>query len=280
MECQIIKNLNLLIIKEGESKLTEKHTTTNLNYKKSVGPTFLLVGTISIVIATLYESNILALIGIALAFWGALLLYIVVKHVPIEILNAAVISPLENIERMLSNNNVVTNGIYLSPKYVHNNDHSLVFVALNGQEALPQPEEIDENSLYSQNNLGLLFIPPGFALSRLLEKNLQMLFTQLTLDQLLENLPKLLVEKTQLLEKIDVTKKENTITMTVTNNLLKETCKEMSHLPITHKTLGCPFTSAIACALAKASGKPIIITKDEQSQNGKTTEICYQILNR
>jgi hypothetical protein len=43
--------------------------------------------------------------------------------------------------------------------------------------------------------------------------------------------------------------------------------------------MGCALCSAIACALAKATGKPVTIEKEEQSQDGKTTKIQYRIID-
>jgi hypothetical protein len=250
------------------------------NLKTLVAPALLLMGAISLVTAALYCSYILEFIGIALAFWGSLFLYIAIKHVPLELLNATAISPLHNIERILSNNRITPKGIYLSPKYVPSLDFSLVFVPIVGREELPEPKEIDENAIYSRDNSGLVLIAPGFALSKMFEEKLKISFTKLTLEEMLEKLPNLLVEKMEIANKIDINKQGNTIIIKATSHLLKELCDEMSCLPITHQTLGCTFTSAIACALAKAAGKPVLISREEQQQKGKITKVSYLIIDK
>jgi hypothetical protein len=51
----------------------------------------LTVGIASIAVSAVYSSTILALIGLGLAFWGAILLYVApTKHVPLTLLNASV----------------------------------------------------------------------------------------------------------------------------------------------------------------------------------------------
>ena len=42
------------------------------------------------------------------------------------------------------------------------------------------------------------------------------------------------------------------------------------------ESVGCPLCSALACALAKATGKPVTIENEEQ--DGKTTKIQYRIM--
>jgi hypothetical protein len=42
--------------------------------------------------------------------------------------------------------------------------------------------------------------------------------------------------------------------------------------------MGCPLTSAVACALAKTTGKLVVIIKDAISPDSKTIEVWYQTL--
>ncbi|MEM1589555.1 MAG: hypothetical protein QW175_03965, partial [Candidatus Bathyarchaeia archaeon] len=42
--------------------------------------------------------------------------------------------------------------------------------------------------------------------------------------------------------------------------------------------LGCPIASAIACALAKVSGKMVMILRDNMSADGKTLEVWYRLM--
>jgi len=64
----------------------------------------------------------------------------------------------------------------------------------------------------------------------------------------------------------------------ITEHVFSDINKETEKLSKTHGTMGSPLSSAIACALAKATGKPVVIEKEEQSQDGKTTEIRYRLM--
>jgi len=93
----------------------------------------------------------------------------------------------------------------------------------------------------------------------------------------MQNLPKLF-DELEITKTINIQTKDNTVTIGITNHIFKDLCEETKKLQKTHETIGCPLSSAIACALAKATGKPITIEKEEQSQDEKTTKIQYTIL--
>jgi hypothetical protein len=44
-------------------------------------------------------------------------------------------------------------------------------------------------------------------------------------------------------------------------------------------SLGCPLCSAIACALAKATGKPLIIENEKPDEDGQIIETEYRLLD-
>ena len=241
--------------------------------------TMLALGVIALTASAFYASSILAFIGLGLTFWGALLLYITpTRYVKLDLLNAIAPSTLANIEKMLTSSKLNGKGIYLPPKYLRDFESSLVFIPSKNNKILPRPEQIDEEKLYSKNPDGLFLTPPGLALSKLFEKELGTSFTKTDLNYIQNNLPKLLIEEMEIAENVEVEVKDDLITIEITNHIFNEICKETRKLQKTHESIGCPLCSAIACALAKATGKPITIEKEEQSPDGKTTKIQYRIL--
>jgi hypothetical protein len=253
--------------------------TKAIRMETAVAYAMLIFGIVSIAVSFFNASAVLALIGLGLAFWGALLRYInPSKQVPLELLTASASSTLADIEKMLTDFHLTEKGIYLPPKYLKDFDSSLVFVPSKHAQTLPTPEEVDETKLRSGNPGGIFLTPPGLALSRLLEKELGTSFTNTNLNIIQEKLAKLLVEGTEIAENVETNIEKETVTIEITNHIFKELCRETTKLTKTHKSIGCPLSSAIACALAKATGKPIVIEKEEQSQDGKTTKIQYHIL--
>ena len=234
----------------------------------------LMIGVALVVLSALNSSSFLAILGVAIIFWGAILLYVTpFKHVPLTLLNASAEAAADNIERLISELNLNEKGVYLPPKNLKNIDSSLVFIP---KTPLPTPEEADEK-LFTNQKTGAFVTPPGSALSRLFEEELGFSFTKTNLEQIQNKLPKLLVEGMELAEEAEIQIQSKNITLEITGSILDEICRKTDSQPRTHKQVGCLLSSAIACALAKAAGKPVTIQNETRNQETKTTHIEYQI---
>lgn len=66
----------------------------------------------------------------------------------------------------------------------------------------------------------------------------------------------------------------------IENSAYKNLTKEAKKLSNIYDALGCPLISAIACAIAKATGKPIIIENQQTSEDGKNIAIEYRVLKK
>jgi hypothetical protein len=237
----------------------------------------LMLGLIALLSSVFVSSYILAFIGLGLTFWGALFLYIKpTKYVKLDLLNSTNLSTLVNIEKMLSNANAISQGIYLPPKRLQDYTSSLVFVPTKPDQALPTTKETNPKELETKNPSGLLITPPGLALSKLFEKELKKSFTETSLEDLQSQLQKLF-DELQITKHLTIRPQDNNITVTIRNHVFEDLCKETAKLELTHKTVGCPLSSALACAFAKATGKPVVIEKEETSPN-ETTTIQYKVL--
>jgi hypothetical protein len=242
---------------------------------KVVSLSMLLLGLISLLAAAIYDSYVTAFVGLGLALWGALLLAIApTKYVKLKLLTAASSSQASNTEKMLNLAETNHKGVYLPPKLLRDYLSSLIFVPATDNEALPKREEIPEEKALGTPQ-GLFLTPPGQALSRLFEEELGKSFTELNLNRLATELP-------SLLDRLGITKtalmnvEGRKVTFETGNYIFKDLCLETRNFQRTHETVGCPFSSAIACALAKASGKPLTIEKEETTQD--QTIIEYRML--
>jgi hypothetical protein len=224
---------------------------------------------------TFNEQMIMAFVGLGLTFWGGLLLYITPsKHVPLELLTASTTSILANIEKIIADSNLTGKGIYLPPKYLKDFESSLVFIPSRADQSLPIGTY--EAKLYSGSPGGIFLTPPGMALSKLFERELGTTFARTDLNYVQSNLPKVLIEDLEIADNIDVKTENNIVTIEVKNHIFSEVCQETRKLPRIHESVGCILCSGIACALAKATGKQVIIEKEEQK--GRTTKIQYRML--
>jgi len=236
-------------------------------------------GVVALAFSINYASSILAFIGLGLVCWAAILFYIrPEKYVKETLLDKTTLSLLANLEKILKQFDYKSKGVYLPPKYLKDFESSLIFIPSKAEQTLPTPEEVEEEKLYSKNPNGVYLTPPGLALSKLFEKELGTSFIRVDLSYIREKLPRLFIEDMEIAENTEIKTENKTITIEITNHVFNEICQETRKLQKTHESIGCPLCSAIACALAKATGKPIKIEKEEQSQDGKTTRIQFNLL--
>jgi hypothetical protein len=257
---------------------TKTRKTGQFRINRIIAFLTLLTGIALLVLSAFYTSLVSAVIGLALTFWGSILLYITpTKHVPLGLLTAVAFPNLANIEKLLIDSNLNEKGVYLPPKYLKDFESSLVFIPSHSEKGLPKPEEVDEDKLFSKNPRGLLLTPPGLTLSKLFEKELGTSFTRTDLNYLKGRLAKLLVEDMEIADDAKIETENDIVTIEIKNHVLSEICQDTRKLPRTHASVGCALSSAIACALAKATGEPVTIEKEEQSELEKTTRIQYRI---
>lgn len=235
----------------------------------------LTLGILLTAISVFVFSSFMAILGVTLIFWAVVLLYIAPsKQVSLSLFNAS--SDLENVERILIESNCKEKGIYLPPRSLKDPEKSLVYVPCNREFTLPKPEDITDKLFLKEKN-GLLLTPPGFLLSLLFEQELETSLIQTNIVQMQKILPKLLVESLEIAERVDIEVNETRVYVKVAGSVFDGICRQTYSLPHTHEQVGCILTSAIACALAKSSGKPVIIQKESNDSETKTLEIEYTL---
>jgi hypothetical protein len=245
-----------------------------------VGYVFLLFGAIALVSSIAYSSSILAFIGIALTFWGVLFLFIKpARYVKASLLDSTTISSLTTIDHVISELNYKGKSIYLPPRYLKELKGGKVFIPSKKDIIIIPPiEEVAEEKVFLKNPKGICLTPPGLGLVNLFENELGTDFTRADLNYLQNNLPKLLIEGLEITEDFEMNVENNIVHVKLAGSIFKDFCTEVRKLSNVCNSFGCPLCSSIACALARTTGKPIIIEKTKQSEDGKTIEVYYQIL--
>jgi len=252
-----------------------------LSLTKVSGWTMLGLGAVGLIASIFYTSQILAFIGLGLVFWGVIILYIQTEeYVKRSLLDTTTLPSLETLNKILQELDYKGKAVYLPPKYLSDPEANKAYIPKQKEGKLPVPEQTQkqETKLFLENPNGLLLTPPGAELTRLFEKTLETNFTRTDLQYLQQNMPKLFIEDLEIAQNFDLEIKNNKIHVKIENSAYKNLNKEAENLSNLYTSLGSPISSAIACALAKASGKPIIIERQRISEDGKTIEIEYQIL--
>jgi hypothetical protein len=261
--------------------------------------TMLLLGAISLIAAISYDSLPLAFIGLGLAFWGAILLYIRPEEYTKKALLEAALSPsLITLNQMIQELGYKGDTTYLPPKYFKNPETTKLYISKYKNGTLPTPEQTQlyEDQHITRTTQGMLLTPPGIQLAELLEKSLGKSFTRTDLKNLQQNLPKLFMENLEIAENLelqaenDTTQnkedhqaspaqtKNTTIHAKITRPIYGTTLKEAEEPSQTAAPIGCPVCSAIAIAITKATGKPVRITETKSSEDINTVEASYEII--
>lgn len=262
------------------------------SFPKVVGLTLVLIGATSLLVATIYASSVPALIGLGLVFWGIILTYIQPDlYIKKTVLDSISTTLLVNLDETLMKFEYEGKAIYLPPKYLNDPESIKVYVPKQKTGILPPPDSTQklETQPLDGSTQGLLVIPPGTGLARLLETTLGTSFIRTDLKTLEQRLPKALVEDLEIMTDCEIQSSstqqahegsqidQNTILVKFTTNAYKETCKRATQLPMIFSNIGCPLSSALAIAFAQATGKPITIKKQKTSENGETNETEYAI---
>jgi len=247
---------------------------------------FLVPGALSLVFSILNNSQVLAFIGLGLTFWGALFLFIrPIRYVKSSLLDSTAISSYSTIDRIIKDLKYKGKSYYIPPypKEVYLPEHlkglknMTVFISADSGIDMPQIEEIAQSKFLLKNPKGILAAPPGLGLLTQFEKELRTDITKLEISDLCESLPKLILENFQLAKEIQMNTENKQIHLKILDSTYKNLYSTEKNLKSIH-FLGCPLVSAIACAIAKTTGKIVTIHHDKTSLDGQTIEVWYRFI--
>jgi len=241
------------------------------------GLTLLLSGVISLISSIIFTSSILAFLGLGLTFWGAFFLFIrPVTYVKSSLMDSAILPALVTLDRMLNELNHQGNAIYMPPRQLRGLKEGVLFIPAKKELVIPAIDDTLKEQIFV-NPLGIRLIPLGKGLVDLFEKELATDLARTDLDYLLNNLPKLLVEDLEILRDFEMDVNDDLVKVRMTGFVYFNLCSEARKLSNICSRVGCPLCSAIAYALAKATGKAVTIEKNELHEN-KTIETWYRLL--
>jgi TM2 domain-containing membrane protein YozV len=248
-----------------------------------IGIMFMVPGALSLVFSIFYNSQVLAFIGLGLTFWGGLFLFVKpVGYVKSSLLDSAAISSYSTIDRIVKDLEYKGRSYYIPPypKEVYLPEHlkglkdMIVFISADNSGGMPSMEEMAKGRFLLEHPKGICVPPPGLGLLTQFEKELRIDITKIGLSELCESLPQLILENFQLVKEIEMKTEEDQVHLKIFDSVYKNLYSVEGNLKSVH-FLGCPIVSAIACLIAKATGKIVTIHKDRVSPEGQTIEVWY-----
>jgi len=249
---------------------------------------FLVVGLLALVFSLYSEYQILALIGLGFIFWGALFLLVnPVGLVEGRLLYNTSLSTYNTIDRMISDFKYKGRGYYIPPypkdvylpEYLKGLKDPVVFVSATNDSEMPPFEVIAKGKFISEDPKGMLLAPPGAGILAQIEEKFNMDFTKVNFNELCMLMPRFILEDFNLAKEMEMRMEpnENQVYLRIFDSLYKNLYGLQADLKSV-SLLGCPIVSAVACALAKASGKTVTIQKQQVSPDGLTIEVWYRIV--
>lgn len=227
----------------------------------------------------IFSSTVWAMVGLPLVFWGILLFFLKpTSLVRADLLDSSSYSLHENIERLISEFGLRGKGIYLPPQHLEDMKSGLVYIPKKDEIYVPTSKEIKEaeNRIFLKNPDGVFLVPSGVALTNLYEKELGTNFAKVDLEYLMRNLPKVFVEALEIAEDFELHIEGDTVHVCVIGLIYDDFLDGSRKHSDVCGSYGCPLCSSIACALARTSGKPVVI--DEQVQRGNVMDMNYRLL--
>jgi len=251
-----------------------------------IGLTFIIPGALALIFSITENSQVLAFIGLGLTFWGALFFFVrPVKYVKSSLLDSTAASTYTTVDRIIQDLEYKGKSYYIPPypKEVYLPEHLkglkelIVFISADSDEGMPSIEEMAKSRFILENPKGICVAPPGLGLLAQFEKELRTDITKLELNELNETLRQIILENFQLAKEIEMKTEENQVYLKIIDSTYKKLYTAEQNLKSLH-FLGCPLVSAIACAIAKTTGKITTIHKDKTSLDGQTIEVWYRFI--
>jgi hypothetical protein len=240
-----------------------------------IGYVILGIGFAALVFSVVFTSTILAFTGLGLVLWGVLIFFIrPEKHVSSNLMNATALSSLETIDGMMTGMGYRERGVYIPVDA----EKAVVFIPAEPFSKIPTKAPVDGSLLISDPR-GLMVVPPGLALSNLIEKKLGFDLRNCGVETLVSALPKAIVEDLEIAQGVEFEIKDEFVKIRLTGSVYADFCRQLrdNQRPC---GLGCPMCSALACILAIATGKPVVFEEDREiTADGKTSESNYRLVS-
>jgi len=247
---------------------------------------FLISGILSLAFSVYSEYQILALIGLGLTFWGALFILLKPsKLVEGSLLYNASVSTYLTVDRIVDDFSYKGKGYYLPPypqdvylpDYLKGLKASVVFVSAKNDSELPSIEEIAKGKFLSKSQKGVLLTPPGLGILTQIEEKIRVDVTKLKLGELCEVLPTFMIQDLNLGKAMEMDLNGDQVHLKMFDSLYKNLYSLRSNFKSV-AILGCPIASAVACVLAKNSGRTVKLQKHRVSPDGLAIEVWYNIV--
>lgn len=279
---QLVQSVDQL--QEEIQSLKKQLQTLNPRSATRISIVFAVPGILSLIFSITTGSQVLAFIGLGLTFWGALF-YLVrpITYVRGSLLSTTATTLYQTIDRIIRELNCKGKPIYVPPypkeaslpEHLKGLKETITFIPADTNLTTPSIEEMATSKFLTKNPKGVILIPPGSSYLDQFEKLLRTDITKMNLEDLSTSLPQIILENFQLAKEIEIKTQNNQITLKTTDSIYKNLYHEETLKSV--RLLGDPLVSALACTIAKATGKQLTIQTLNTSPDAQTIEATLQL---
>jgi len=262
----------------------EKRKTSSMLSGK-IGVAFLVAGILAIVFSIYSESQILMFAGLGLTFWGALFLLITPQR-QFEgfILETSTVPQYMTIDRMVKDLSLKDEAFCipsfpksnLLPEHLKGLEETVMFIPEKNSQGIASLEELAKGKFQIENPKGILIIPPGISILNRIEQKLSTDLTKTPKEEFIEMFIPLL-QKLNLTKDAEIVINGDEATLKIMDSAYKNLYGKKYNLRSIN-FLGCPTVNAVACAIAKYTGKPVAVQSIQNSSFGQSITASFKIL--
>jgi hypothetical protein len=203
-----------------------------------------------------------------------------------SLLDATAIPSYTTIDRMIRDLGYKGRGFYIPPypgkaqlpDHLRGLKEMVVFIperARGSVTDLPSIEEIAEGKFTLEKPRGINLIAPGSSLLSQFETRLKLDPATMKLEELCSVLPQLILQNFQLAKEMEMNLENGKVSLKITESVYDELYR--TGLQSVY-TLGCPLVSAVACAIAKATGRVLSIQSILLSRDAPEILVSYEFM--
>lgn len=264
---------------EERNQILEKELK---KYKKKpiglIAYVLLNIGIILLLLSITHQSQIFGIIGIAMTFWGSLLLYIrPTRFMRKDVFNSINVELFKSQENLFKDIKFDARPRYISPRTLRDSKNVVLYVS-NSDSSLPPDFEYSNDTLYSKGPSGINVRPLGLELSKLLENELNTNFLLNDIEYLSQNLGKEIVDNLEMAKSFSLETLDDNIKVMITDNIFETFIERMSRNQGKLYFVD-PLTSSIACIIAIVSGKSVMIDLYDWNPEDKLLTVNFRLEN-
>jgi hypothetical protein len=252
-----------------------------------ISVTLLVFGALALGSSVIFEWQILAFIGLGLVFWGAIFSVTRTGHfVDSSLLDKSAEATYSTIDRIINDLQFTGKSYYvpaysqkaLIPDYLRNLRNSIVFISEEKFVGLPTVEDLAAGKFLSERSKGVIITSPGSGILNQIERELNLDFSTIQLPEVCNLLPRYMSEFFNLAKDMEMqVVNESSVKLKVKGVLYESLYKPENEFK-SIRLLGCPVVSAVACALAKSTGKFVLIKEQQVTPKGANVEALFSFL--